>query len=86
MLEQPYFCPNCRSNRVKFQLVTTYTQPLMKNAITGAIVETGDTVPVSDAEPTIQCRVCGFAGNEQRFLKQAEKEPRVQTPTTSTLF
>lgn len=74
--DKPYFCPNCRSNRVKFNVVTMYSQSFMKDALTGLVSDTAEAEPVAEQEPNIQCRVCGFTGNEQRFIKQAEREPR----------
>lgn len=76
MQDKPYFCPNCRSNRVKFNVVTTYSQSFMKDALNGAVTVQEEAQPVPEAEPSIQCRVCGFTGNELRFIKQAEREPR----------
>ncbi|GIP33051.1 hypothetical protein [Paenibacillus sp. J2TS4] len=84
MDNKPYFCPNCRSNRVKFSVITRYSQYFMKDAISGEIVDTAETMPLHPDEPEIQCLVCNFAGNEQRFVKQAEREPRMATPTEST--
>jgi hypothetical protein len=79
MQDKPYYCPNCRSNRVKFSVMSTYSQYLMKDAFTGAITQSNEPVPVEQSEPHIQCMVCKFIGNEMRFIKQAEREPR--TPT-----
>jgi len=73
---KPFFCPNCRSNRVKFNLLITYSQSFMKNAWDGSVSDTAEPVLVPTDEPQIQCRVCGFTGNEMRFIKQAEREPR----------
>jgi hypothetical protein len=76
MQEKPYFCPNCRSNRIKFSIISSYSQRFLKDAHSGAIQEVTEPQPMQDTEPTIQCLVCNFAGNEMRFLKQAEREPR----------
>ncbi|MEO3945120.1 hypothetical protein [Gorillibacterium sp. CAU 1737] len=84
MEEKPYFCPNCRSNRFKFSRITTFSTPFRKDAITGALLETDEPMLVPDEEDIIQCQVCQFAGNELRFIKQAEREPRTVTPVTST--
>ena len=81
MQEKPYFCPNCRSNRTKFRVIYTTAQSFMKEAVTGEIRSMSDAVQIEEAEPTIGCLVCGFTGNEMRFIKQAEREPRVMTPT-----
>ncbi|GAA3406693.1 hypothetical protein GCM10020370_34760 [Paenibacillus hodogayensis] len=81
MQEKPYFCPNCRSNRTKFRVLFTTSQSFMKEAVTGSVQNMTEPVTVEEAEPTIGCLVCGFTGNEMRFVKQAEREPRVMTPT-----
>lgn len=76
MQEKPYFCPDCRSNRFKFKVEFNTYQSFTKDPITGAIGDLQDPVQKETAEPTIVCGVCGFAGNEMRFIKQAEREPR----------
>lgn len=81
MQEKPYFCPNCRSNRIKFSIISSYSQRFLKDAISGSIQEVNDPQQIQDSEPMIQCLVCNFAGNELRFIKQAEREPRSTTPT-----
>lgn len=81
---KPYFCPNCRSNRVKFSLIQKTKQPFLKDAVDGMIMEMEDPFPIEENEPIIECRVCGFEANENRFMKQAEREPR--HPTTPQYF
>jgi len=76
MEEKPYFCPNCRSNRIKFSVITSYSQMFLKDALTGGVKEVQEPNPIAEQEPTIQCLVCHFTGNELRFIKQAEREPR----------
>lgn len=80
---KPYFCPDCRSNRVKFKRVFSFSQPFHKNAVTGEVQMMADAEPVPEMEATIECGVCGFVGNELRFVKQAEREPRIETPVIS---
>jgi hypothetical protein len=81
MQEKPYFCPNCRSNRVKFSVVSSSKANIMKDAVTGEIKQMDEPQPIDELEPNIQCLVCSFTGNESRFLKQAEREPRTETST-----
>lgn len=81
MQQKPYFCPNCRSNRVKFSVIARSVQPMMKDAVTGEITQFGEMEAVPESEPMIRCQVCSFEGNELRFVKQAEREPRQMTPT-----
>jgi len=80
MQDKPYFCPNCRSNRIKFSVISSYSQRFLKDAFSGEIREVNDPTVIEEAEPTIECLVCNFAGNELRFIKQAEREPRTPTP------
>jgi hypothetical protein len=82
MQEIPYFCPDCRSNRVKFSVITSYSQAFLKDAVSGSIQEYKETKPIDQPEPMIQCMVCSFIGNEMRFIKQAERVPRVSTTQT----
>ncbi|MFS0839372.1 hypothetical protein [Paenibacillus sp. 1P03SA] len=84
MQDKPYFCPNCRSNRIKFSLMTSYSQPFVKDALTGAVTVSSEPSEIAENEPTIQCQVCSFVGNEMRFVKQAERQPRTMTPTSPT--
>lgn len=86
MQEKPYFCPNCRSNRVKFSMISSFSQPFIKDAISGTVQEVAEPQRIDETEPTIQCMVCSFTGNEMRFLKQAEREPRAGTPANPTYY
>ncbi|MCZ8512386.1 hypothetical protein O9H85_08060 [Paenibacillus filicis] len=81
MQEKPYYCPNCRSNRVKFSIISSYSQRFLKDALSGTIQELSEPLQLEDQEPTIQCLVCSYTANEMRFIKQAEREPRAMTPT-----
>lgn len=84
MQNKPYFCPNCRSNRVKFSLITSTTLEFRKDALTGEITAQSDPSLIEQPEPSIQCLVCHLTTNEMRFIKQAEREPRVITETQPT--
>lgn len=81
MQNKPYYCPNCRSNRVRFSVISSYSQRFLKDAVSGEIQELNDPQQLESDEPVIQCLVCQFAGNEMRFIKQAEREPRTATST-----
>ncbi|NOU93449.1 hypothetical protein GC093_09485 [Paenibacillus sp. LMG 31456] len=81
MQDKPYFCPNCRSNRVKFSVISSFSQRFLKDALSGSVQEVTEPQQIQETEPMIQCLVCSFTGNEMRFIKQAEREPRMMTPT-----
>lgn len=80
MQDVPYFCPNCRSNRVKFSFIRQVSQDVMKDAISGEITEQSEE-GLLDEPVQVRCRVCQFTGDEMRFIKQAEREPRIVTQT-----
>lgn len=79
MQQKPYFCPQCRSNRTKFRMLTTTYQSFVKDAVTGSTENMTGPITVQESEPTIGCLVCGFTSNEMRFVRQAEREPRLET-------
>jgi hypothetical protein len=76
MQEIPYYCPDCRSNRVKFSVISSYSQAILKDALSGSITEYKEPQLIVEPEPMIQCMVCNFIGNEMRFIKQAQRQPR----------
>ncbi|GFR37748.1 hypothetical protein PRECH8_10440 [Insulibacter thermoxylanivorax] len=80
MENKPYYCPNCRSNRVKFNIISSTCQRMIKDAITGEVLALEEPEALPQEEATIQCLVCQFMGNEMRFIKQAEREPRIPQP------
>ncbi len=84
MQENPYFCPNCRSNRIKFNVISNFSRSILKDAVSGAVVEESEAQQMAQSEPEIQCRVCGFIGNEMRFVRQAEREPRMDNPVSAS--
>ncbi len=84
MQDKPYYCPNCRANRTKFSVISSTSQRIFKDAITGTITEMDEAMPIEMSEPDIQCMVCSFVGNEMRFIKAAEREPRTAAQTGPT--
>ncbi|WP_243633128.1 hypothetical protein [Paenibacillus xerothermodurans] len=66
---------------MKFSVISSFSQRVVKDAATGVVQEVTELEPIEDTEPTIQCLVCSYRANELRFIKQAEREPRVITPT-----
>lgn len=76
MEQKPYFCPSCHSNRFKFSQLTQFATPFLKDAVSGEILEQNQPYEVLQDEIVIQCRVCQYASNEARFIRQAEMVPR----------
>jgi hypothetical protein len=63
-------------------MITRYSQAFQKDAMTGSVAEYKEPHLIEESEPMIQCLVCHFIGNEMRFIKQAEREPRTESTTT----
>lgn len=85
MENHPFYCPNCRSNRTKFSLITNinHVQDVIKNAVTGVIESEQEPYEKVSDEQLIRCHVCDFVGDELRFIKQAERSPRVENMVPS---
>ena len=60
MQDVPYFCPNCRSNRVKFSFIRQVSQDVMKDAISGEITEQSEE-GLLDELVQVRCREIGRA-------------------------
>ncbi|CAM3743347.1 DNA alkylation repair protein [Mesobacillus zeae] len=76
----PYRCPNCRTNRSRFNLIRQVPQAVKLDPGTGAIMEeyTADQpspfqIPYKGPELKIQCGVCGLIEDELTFAKFGEQ-------------
>ena len=75
----PYFCPQCRSNRVRFQVINKFSQPVHMDPRTGEIKErigephlvTKDGAP----EVEVHCEVCSYTAGETLFTAAARNNP-----------
>ena len=78
MQDKPYFCPNCRANRVRFKTIRREAQVIQKDAFDGNILSQGDpeTFSTIQGDTEVQCLSCNFVGYENMFIKMAEREPR----------
>ncbi|MFC0274338.1 DNA alkylation repair protein [Metabacillus herbersteinensis] len=78
-MSAPYLCPNCKSNRTRFNIIEQHVKPVKLNPQTGDIVEEFDQ---SNLEPfhlaykgptyKVQCGACGLVEEEISFIKRAE--------------
>lgn len=78
----PYLCPNCKTNRSRFNIMEQHPQAVKLDPATGAMVE---EFSQSEAGPfhasyqgtqrRVQCGSCGTIEDEQTFLKFAESHP-----------
>lgn len=81
MLSTRYCCPNCRTNRSRFNIIEQNAYAVKLDPQTGEVVEKYvaglDPGPFhkmyTGPERRLQCAVCGLNENEQTFIKFGEK-------------
>ncbi|WP_062104867.1 hypothetical protein [Bacillus niameyensis] len=76
----PYCCPNCRTNRSRFNIIEQVAQPVRLDPQTGEIIEAFDGLSpgpfhtqYNGPDKRIQCGVCGLIEEERTFIKFGEK-------------
>lgn len=70
-----YCCPNCKTNKTRFNLIEQVAHPVKKNPQTGEIIEEYSN---ETAEPfhllykgpqyRVQCAACGLVEDENTFM------------------
>ncbi len=77
-MSDPYHCPNCKTNRTRFNLIEQHAKIVKLDASTGDIVselnpETIEPFHMQYKGPPykVQCGVCGLLEDETLFTKYA---------------
>ncbi|MDM5316349.1 DNA alkylation repair protein [Fictibacillus sp. b24] len=82
-MANPYLCPNCKTNRTRFNVIEQNPVSVKLDPSTGDVVQQYEDgqldmfhLPYRGSERLIQCGACGIVGEEEMYIKRAQSNPR----------
>jgi len=82
-MTQAYLCPNCKTNRSRFNLIEQVAKPVRLDPQSGELLETYDDLNIDPFHTTykgpqyrVQCGSCGLIEDEDTFIKFAIYKPK----------
>jgi hypothetical protein len=82
-MPDPYLCPNCKTNRTRFNLIEQIPKSVKLDPVTGNLMEEYADADMLDPfhigyngpHYKIQCGSCGLMAEEEMFIKRAQSNP-----------
>ncbi|AND41070.1 DNA alkylation repair protein [Cytobacillus firmus] len=80
-MNSPYRCPNCKTNRSRFNIIQQVPQSIKMDPQTGNVLEEYSSeqlspfhMPYKGPDKRVQCAACGLVEDERTFIKFGEKQ------------
>lgn len=82
-MPSPYRCPNCKTNRTRFNIIKQVPKSVKMDPASGSIIHEYQAselepfhIPYDGPEYKIQCATCGLIEDEIMFIKFGEQQSR----------
>ncbi|MGJ7921482.1 DNA alkylation repair protein [Neobacillus sp. LXY-4] len=75
-MNTPYRCPNCKTNRSRFNLIQQVPQSVKLDPVSGEVIQEFTNgqldpfhIPYKGPDYRVQCGTCGLIEDEKTFIK-----------------